>query len=107
MLRIFVLAALACLACKFILGKWPWEYLNPRPTADQAVFRARKLLAVPADARREEIVEAHRRLVAMVHPDKGGTSAQVHEANDARDLLLSRLPDRGASLRSNNEDDTR
>ena len=42
---------------------------------------------------RDEIVEAHRRLLGMVHPDRGGTSAQVHEANAARDLLLDQLPD--------------
>jgi hypothetical protein len=29
----------------------------------------------------------------MVHPDKGGTNSQVHEANAARDLLLDELPD--------------
>jgi hypothetical protein len=29
----------------------------------------------------------------VVHPDRGGTSDQVHEANDARDLLLDALPD--------------
>ncbi len=28
----------------------------------------------------------------MVHPDRGGTNAQVHEANAARDLLLDELP---------------
>ena len=27
---------------------------------------------------------AHKRLVAMVHPDKGGSNAQVHEADAAR-----------------------
>ena len=28
----------------------------------------------------------------MVHPDRGGTAEQVHEANAARDLLLDELP---------------
>jgi len=32
-------------------------------------------------------------LIAMVHPDRGGTNGQVHEANAARDLLLDDLPD--------------
>jgi hypothetical protein len=27
----------------------------------------------------------------VVHPDRGGTSDQVHEANAARDLLLAEL----------------
>jgi curved DNA-binding protein CbpA len=50
------------------------------------------LLAVPANANRSEILAAHKRLVAMVHPDRGGSSEQVHEANAARDLLLDELP---------------
>ena len=33
-----------------------------------------------------------KRLIAMVHPDRGGTDGQVHEANAARDLLLDELP---------------
>jgi hypothetical protein len=30
--------------------------------------------------------------VTVVHPDRGGSSGQVHEANAARDLLLDELP---------------
>jgi DnaJ homolog subfamily C member 19 len=56
------------------------------------VFHARKLLAVREGATRQEITEAHRRLIAMVHPDRGGSNAQVHEANAARDLLFDELP---------------
>ena len=53
--------------------------------------RARNLLGVAADAPREAIIEAHRRLIAQVHPDRGGSNEAVHEANAARDLLLERL----------------
>jgi DnaJ homolog subfamily C member 19 len=35
---------------------------------------------------------AHRRLIARIHPDRGGSTEQVHEANAARDLLLRTLP---------------
>lgn len=93
MIRLIVLLALAALACRWAFGKWPWEYLRPASTRKQALFRARRLLAVREGAVRSEIVEAHRRLVAMVHPDRGGTNEQVHEANAARDLLLDQLPD--------------
>ena len=93
MLKFAILAAALCIGCRWALGKWPWEYLSTRPTRSQAVFRARKLLAVRSDASRGEILEAHRRLVMLVHPDRGGTNAQVHEANAARDLLLDDLPD--------------
>ena len=92
MIRLLVLLAVACVGCKLVLGKWPWEYLRATPTRSQAVFRARKLLGVGEDADHREIRAAHKRLIAMIHPDRGGTNAQVHEADAARDLLLGELP---------------
>jgi DnaJ family protein C protein 19 len=75
---------------KLVTGRWPWE---PKvATRAQAVFRARKLLGLTAAASREEILVSHKRLVSMVHPDRGGSNAQVHEANAARDILLDELP---------------
>lgn len=93
MFKLVLIAAVISFACRFIFGRWPWNYLSNRPTREQARFKARKLLAVRAEAGRKDIIEAHRRLIAMVHPDRGGTNAQVHEANAARDLLLDELPD--------------
>lgn len=92
MIRLIYLLVLGSLACKLIFGRWPWEYLRSPPTRQQAVFRARKLLGVETGATRQDIIEAHRRLIVLVHPDKGGTDGQVHEANSARDLLLAELP---------------
>jgi hypothetical protein len=94
MIRLIFVAAIVSLACKLVTGRWPWAYMAAKPTRAQAVLKARKLLAVPGDASHGEIVEAHRRLLALVHPDRGGSSDQVHEANAARDLLLAELPDR-------------
>lgn len=93
MLRLLVILAVVSIGCRMVFGKWPWDFLRPRATRSQAVFHARKLLGVGAEADRGEIIAAHKRLVAMVHPDRGGTGAQVHEANAARDLLLDELPD--------------
>ena len=93
MLRFVVIALVISVICRWALGKWPWEYLRGKSTRSQALFKARKLLAVRAEANHGEIVEAHKRLIAMIHPDKGGTNEQVHEANAARDLLLDELPD--------------
>ncbi|MFZ1742063.1 MAG: J domain-containing protein [Pontixanthobacter sp.] len=97
MTKFLLIAAGLSVLCKWALGKWPWDYLKGPATRGQAVFNARKLLAVSATADRKEIEAAHRRLVAMVHPDKGGTNAQVHDANDARDLLLDELPHEGSN----------
>lgn len=97
MMRLLVLAAIAIIAWRMIFGRWPWQ---PKLSARQeAAARARKLLGVGPGAHRPEIIEAHKRLVAMVHPDRGGTSEQVHEANAARDLLLHELPDSKKEIR--------
>lgn len=92
MLKLVIAAVVLSAFCRWAIGKWPWELLRPTPTRSQAVFRARKLLGVEAGAGREEIILAHRRLTMLVHPDKGGSTAAMQEANAARDLLLDELP---------------
>lgn len=92
MIKILMFLVAASVFCRWALGKWPWEYLKATPTRSQAIFRARKLLNVSAKADHTEIREAHRRLSAIAHPDKGGSKAQMQELNAARDLLLDELP---------------
>ena len=92
MIRLLVIAAAICIGCKLALGRWPWEFASGKNARQQALLRARELLGVSANATRQEVLDAHRRLIAMVHPDRGGTNAQVHEANAARDLLIENLP---------------
>jgi DnaJ family protein C protein 19 len=90
MIRLLLIAAIIVFGFKLLFGRWPWE---PKvSTRAQAVLRARKLLGVSAVASREDVLTAHKRLVALVHPDRGGSNAQVHEANAARDLLLDEIP---------------
>ena len=93
MLRLVIIAVVICVGCKMVFGRWPWEYLRGSSTRQQAISRARKLLGVGADAPHKEIVAAHKRLITMIHPDRGGTTEQVHEANAARDLLMDELLD--------------
>ena len=92
MLRLIVLLAVVAIGCRMVFGKWPWEFLRTASTRSQALLRARKRLGVRPNADRGEIIAAPKRLVAVVHPDRGGTGDQVHEANAARDLLLDELP---------------
>jgi len=87
-MKLLWILALAVLAWKLFLGRWPWQTLQTSKRS-QELSKARALLGVSKNARREEIIEAHRKLVAMVHPDRGGTNALVHEANEARDTLLA------------------
>ena len=91
MIKLVWLLAAATLGCKLLTGRWPWEFLGSA-SRSETERRARALLGVARLASREEIIEAHRRLITRVHPDRGGTAGQVHEANAARDLLLARLP---------------
>ncbi len=89
MARLLILVLLGCVAVRMATGKWPWAWLagSERSAAET---QARSLLGVNRNATREAIAEAHRRLLIQVHPDRGGSDAAVHQANAARDLLLSR-----------------
>lgn len=89
-MKFVLLLVLAVLAFRLFVGRWPWE---PGTAAgrSRARVQAQVLLGVQDGASRDDILEAHKRLVAVVHPDRGGTNEQVHEANSARDLLLGEL----------------
>lgn len=59
------------------------------PRSAAVLAQARALLGVGPDADAQAIRAAHRRLIASVHPDKGGTEALAAQINAARDLLLA------------------
>lgn len=52
---------------------------------------ARRVLDVPLGADALTIRAAHRRLVARVHPDQGGSAELAARVNTARDALLAEL----------------
>jgi erythromycin esterase-like protein len=58
-------------------------------------IEARQLLGVGLNADPEEINAAHRRLIAQVHPDKGGTAELARRVNASRDLLIAKHAPRG------------
>lgn len=61
---------------------------RPRTTMD--VTEAYSVLDLEAGASDAEILKAHRRLMKLVHPDKGGSAYFASKLNEARDLLLDR-----------------
>ncbi len=108
------IAVLACVAWKMIAGRWPWQSLGLSAWPDKtgrkagggaaggtgagsrlAQAEARTLLGVAPGADRKAVLEAHRRRLAAVHPDRGGSNEAVHAANAARDTLLAALESEG------------
>jgi hypothetical protein len=59
---------------------------KPMPVED-----ARRLLGVGEKASLEEIRTAHRRLIAKVHPDLGGSAELAERVNVARDTLITEM----------------
>ena len=65
-------------------GKFGRRGKSDRMTHEEA----RRLLDLPIDATPDEIRAAHRRLIARVHPDVGGSADLTRQVNAARDTLL-------------------
>ena len=69
----------------------------PPPAMQMPLADAIKLLGVPANFTREDIVAAFRRAALKCHPDHGGTEEQFIELVKARDRLLASLGTREAA----------
>ena len=60
--------------------------MNNTSVMDKA--QARQVLEVGDDASHEDIISAHKRLMAKNHPDKGGSTYIASQINQAKDVLL-------------------
>jgi DnaJ family protein C protein 19 len=84
---------LLVLAAIGILYLW-WQSRGVRARRRLPVMpadEARRLLGVAEGASIEEIRAAHRRLIARVHPDTGGSADLAERVNAARDALVAEM----------------
>jgi DnaJ family protein C protein 19 len=63
-----------------------WLFFRRRPMATREALALLEL--TPSDGP-EAIRAAHRRLIARVHPDAGGTRELAARVNNARDILIA------------------
>jgi DnaJ homolog subfamily C member 19 len=84
MIKLILLAGLAVLV---------YMWWQQRVAAARAMrpSEARALLGVGEGASAEDIRAAHRRLIAKVHPDAGGSAGLATRVNAARDALIAEL----------------
>ena len=76
-----------------LLGTMIYLWLKQRLSrvARMPASEARALLGVGEQASLAEIREAHRRLIAKVHPDAGGSAELATRVNAARDALVAEM----------------
>ena len=76
-----------------LLGVLIYNALKKRVSriGGMSVGEARSLLGVGEQASLGDVREAHRRLIAKVHPDAGGSAELATRVNAARDALVSHL----------------
>lgn len=61
---------------------------SQRPIESMTRAEALEILGLEPDADKQQIINAHRKLMSRVHPDKGGSDYLAKSINQARKVLL-------------------
>lgn len=91
MLRLLLLTLLitAIIYWRPLWRKWLQMHTQkPLSKALLTAEEARDILGVSASAHRDEIIQAHKRLMQKIHPDRGGSDYLASRVNLAKQILL-------------------
>ncbi len=62
---------------------------SPRGKKTMSIEEAMEVLALKPGYAKEDVIQAHRRMMQKVHPDRGGSDYLAAQINTAKDTLLS------------------
>jgi len=69
-------------------GQQQSQSTPPRGKQAMTMEQAREVLGLKSGCTKKDIIQAHRRMMQKVHPDRGGSDYLAAQINTAKDVLL-------------------